>query len=192
MEEFSQSLDTSNYKLHKDNALFVVWKWTWMNEEIATEQDSDIDEEESYNGDDDDDDGLHSVNSSSITHSVVFKCMGCLKEFRYQEILALVSKKIKDGECVPVELRKEPNNPVDSRAIAFVCKLNDTWERIGYVASEALHAVHEAIRDEHIVTVQFQWVKYIVYFRNQGWYAGIMITKKSEWPLVEITRTRYS
>ena len=31
----------------------------------------------------------------AITHSVVFKCIGCTKELRYQELLALASQKIK-------------------------------------------------------------------------------------------------
>lgn len=123
------------------------------------------------------------VTPQTLTHSVVFKCMGCLKEFHYQEILALVSRKMKDGS-VPVELREEPNNPVDSRAIAFVCKLNNQWERIGYVASEALEAVYYAIRENSIIEVRFEWVKYIVYFKNQGWYAGIIIKKKYEWPQI--------
>lgn len=81
----------------------------------------------------------------AITHSVVFKCIGAQKEIHYQEILALVAKKIKQGETVPVRVQKEPSNPVDSRAIAFECKVNDKWERIGYVVHEALDAVHEAI-----------------------------------------------
>lgn len=107
--------------------------------------------------------------------------MGCVKELRYQEILASVSMHMKEGKNVPVELRKEPNNPFDSRAIAFMCKLDNLWERIGYVASEALDTVHEAIDNNHIIAVQFEWVKYIVYFKNRGWYAGITIKKKREW-----------
>ena len=31
----------------------------------------------------------------AITHSVVFKCIGCTKELRYQKLLALASQKIK-------------------------------------------------------------------------------------------------
>ena len=38
-------------------------------------------------------------------HLVLFKCIGAQKEFHYQEILALVVKKIKQGETVPVTCR---------------------------------------------------------------------------------------
>jgi len=70
---------------------------------------------------------------------VLFKCIGAQKEFHYQEILALVVKTIKQGETVPVTCRvqKEPSNPVDSHAVAFECRVNDQWERIGYVLHEA-------------------------------------------------------
>jgi len=33
-----------------------------------------------------------------------------------------------------VEFKENPlSNPVDSHAIAFECRVNDQWERIGYV-----------------------------------------------------------
>lgn len=59
---------------------------------------------------------------------------------------------------------------------------------IGYVASEALEAVYYAIRENSIIEVRFEWVKYIVYFKNQGWYAGIIIKKKYEWPQINLFR----
>ena len=61
---------------------------------------------------------------SAITHRVLFKCIGCTKELRYQLILAEVARRMRQCEEVPVKVVKEPNNPVDPRAIAFVCKLN--------------------------------------------------------------------
>lgn len=68
----------------------------------------------------------------AITHSVAFKCMGSVKELRYQEILSSVANKMKLGETVPAKIEKEASNPVDSRATAFMCKLHDhdEWERI--------------------------------------------------------------
>jgi len=36
----------------------------------------------------------------------VFKCIGVTKEKQCQELLALASKKKKDGETVPVQLQK--------------------------------------------------------------------------------------
>lgn len=51
----------------------------------------------------------------------------------------------------------------------------DQLERIGYVAHEALalHAVYDAMDHNRILAVHFDWEKYIVYFRDRGWYAGI-------------------
>ena len=37
--------------------------------------------------------------------------------------------------------------------------------------------------ENKIVAVKFDWVKFIVYFQNRGWYAGITFTKKGQWPL---------
>ena len=71
-----------------------------------------------------------------------------------------------------------PKNPFDSRAIASVCKLKEEWEQIGYIVREALDEVHCAMDKNKIVAVKFDWVKFIVYFQNRGWYAGIMLTKK--------------
>lgn len=34
---------------------------------------------------------------------------------------------------IPVELRAERDNPIDPSAIAFVCKVQDCYERIGYM-----------------------------------------------------------
>ena len=82
---------------------------------------------------------------------------------------------------IPVKLQPEPNNPIDSKAIAFMCKVENDWERIGYVVQEALDDVHEAINTNKILGVSFQWIKFIVYFKTPGWYAGIKITRSGEW-----------
>ena len=75
----------------------------------------------------------------------------------------------------------EPDNQYDSKAIAFMCKLDNSWERIGYVVQEALDEVHEAIRNKKILGVSFDYIKYIVHFKNPGWYTGIKITRNGEW-----------
>ena len=57
-------------------------------------------------------------------------------------------KKHRKGESFPVKLEREPDNPYDCNAIAFMCKLDDKWERIGYVVTEALSDVSTAIRNK--------------------------------------------
>lgn len=149
--------------------MLIIWKWSWIEDHSSSDSDE-------LSGDD----GRHDAecaasvceNSSSdedevppITHSVVFKCIGSMKEFRYQELLALASKKLKEGGTVPVKLQKEPTNPADSRAIAFMCQVDEQWERIWYVFREALDAVHDAMDHNTIVRIHFEWVKYIVYLK---------------------------
>lgn len=165
----------------------MVWKWKWAetqdsvsmpDHEVVTENDSCS---ESLSSD------VESISDSdndekfAVTHKVIFKCIGCTREPQYQNVLAEVAGMIMQGATVPVRVKKEPSNPFDSRAIAFECQLNCKWERIGYVVCEATEAVHEAI-DQGGLQVSFDWVKYIVYFSNHGWYAGIAMTKQGQWP----------
>ena len=71
--------------------------------------------------------------------------MGTVKERKYQEVLAAVSLRIRNGETVPLRLRSEPNNPKDSNATAFDRQIESDWKRIGYIVDEALNGVHHAI-----------------------------------------------
>jgi len=165
-----------------------MWNWSWLDESTSDEESSDSvdgsdsvdDVEGSSNNDndnhDEDDDAI-----PAITHSVVFKCIGTLKQHEYQETLALAKKKIREGIVVPVKLEKEPHNPVDSKAIAFVTNVSGTWERIGYVVQEVLDEVHKAMDDCSILNVRFDCVKYTLYFKHPGWYAGIIITRSGDW-----------
>ena len=64
-----------------------------------------------------------------------------------------------------------------------MCKLDDhsDWERIGYVVQEVLDEVHDAISNKKILDVSFDYIRYVVHSKSPGWYAGIKITKNSEW-----------
>lgn len=147
-----------------------------------SEPESDKSQEELETIDSPGESDVDSDKDSDITHSVVFKCMGTVKEVEYQTILSKVAKQMDEGQTVPVRLNKEPDNAYDSRAIAFLCKANHHWERIGYVVRDALEAVHQAMDCNELLEIHFDWVKYIVHFKQHGWYAGIVITKKGNWP----------
>ncbi len=84
----------------------------------------------------------------SQTHIVTFKCIGTTHDMHAQEILSKLSKRMKDDVEVPAKLVCEPENQYDSKAIAFVCLLNEQWHRIGYVVSEALDHVHKALAEK--------------------------------------------
>ena len=162
-----------------------MWDWSWIHEDssdistnVSSVEGSSESDESSADLESDD---AAASSIPAITHSVIFKCIGNLKELHYQEVLALANKKRKEGMNVPVKLEREPSNPVDARAIAITCNVNQKWERIGYIVKEALDDVHAAIEGNKILKVQFEWIKYVVHFKKPGWYAGIMITKDGEW-----------
>lgn len=187
-EEFELSVPGLENKTLYEERVFVMWKWSWMDvsELDAKGSDKESDKvEEADNPDSGNEDELDkSIASSLVSHSVTFKCMGANKVVRSQEVLTESAQKLKKGEYVELRLRKEPSNPKDSRAIAFDCKHNNKWELIGYVVREALEDVHHAIENNLIVSVQFDWIRYITHWSRSGpaWYCGVKITKQGEWP----------
>ena len=77
-----------------------------------------------------------------------------------------------------MKLECEPSNPYDSKAIMFMCKLED-WKKIGYVVNEALSDVHQALSENSITSIRFAWVK--VQWKTPGFYAATNITKQGKW-----------
>ena len=123
---YSKSMDTPNIIFLKCNGLYYVGAaGRYRYSESEHPVDTDNNEEKEVED--------HCI--PTITHSMVFICIGATKEMRYQELLALANRQMRNSEVVPVQLQKEPGNPVDSNAIAFICQANKDWERIGYVVS---------------------------------------------------------
>ena len=82
---------------------------------------------------------------------------------------------------VPVKIVPEPDKQYDSKAIAFQCKVDGKWQKIGYIVREALDNVHRALMQK-IISVKFAWVKYLVISMRYGpGYAGINIAIDGEW-----------
>ena len=117
-DEFDRAVDVSGYKLHEGGVL-VVWMWSWIDvAELESDEEVESECESSVRGEISDDcccDGETPSEAAcevpEITHSAVFKCIGVNKEHRYQEIVAVASRQLRDGETVPVRLTKEPHNP---------------------------------------------------------------------------------
>jgi hypothetical protein len=168
-----------------DDFVFVMWKWEW-GEKVYTADPALGHEIDTYGDDDETSSNSKSTTSDSevdekLTHGVVFKCIGCNKDTRAQEVLRAVSQKLETGVGVKVKLQPEP---WDAQAIAFLCELDGKWQRVGYVVRECVYAVHDALSTGQIVSVEFNWVKYIVHWSNSGpgWYAGVKVTKRGYWP----------
>lgn len=191
-EEFQLCIPLAHNKTLYEERVFIMWKWSWESgDDIQSSQDArlsddTVDDEDGTAGNDGE-----NFDCSLVTHSVTFKCMGASKTLRSQEVLAESANKLKKSEPVEVRLRREPTNPKDARAIAFDCKHNDSWEVIGYVVRDALDSMHHAIENRHIISVQFDWIRFITHWSHSGpgWYCGIKITKKGEWSK-EVLRCR--
>ena len=101
---------------------------------------------------------------------------------RLPRTFSTCQKKLNDGSPVAVKLNPEPDNQQDSKAIAFVCKIEDgEWKRIGYIVREVIDDVQAALDAQKILSVSFDWIRFKTYFKSPGWYAGIKITKNGEW-----------
>ena len=68
-------------------------------------------------------------------YTVRFKCIGAT------QVTNLPNELMLTGKDVSVDLFFEPTNPVDAKAIAIKCLLDDR-HRIGYVVKEALDTAH--------------------------------------------------
>ena len=152
VDEFNQSIDLSNFNV-VCGVVFVIWKWAWVGDEVDSDNDTSesslessltvipetpnesLDEPES-----EPESLLANISSKPLTiHTVTFKCIGCTKEECYRKSLAKASNLMSSGQDVPCVLHPEPQNPVDSRAIAFKLKIDNCWQRIGYVVREVQH-----------------------------------------------------
>ena len=156
----------SNLSLCNDEVL-IVWKWSWEEDDGEAETTALSEQEESS-------ESLLS-DTEAESHSLVFKCIGSTKESIYQETLKRATQLQDKGENVPVRVHHEPDNPMDSKAIAFECQIENQWKVIGYVVREALDATHRALETNVISEIKFEWIKYIVHWSRSGpgWYAGV-------------------
>ena len=198
VEELRDNLNLDGFKFEPSNKALVIWKWKWTDQDETFEDNASDDEEitvipetppavsdeeeaEEEEEQEEECDGFHLGFSPIVTHTVTFKCIGTTKEDRYQETLARIAQLRNADQEVLCKLQPEPENPFDSLAIAFRCEIDSYWHTIGYVVKEALDDVHEALSAKKITAVSFDWVKFVIYWRTPGWYAGIKISRIGEW-----------
>lgn len=176
-------------KVRSDGVL-VIWKWEWVvnpekqqDSESCNSPQSDSFCEEVETGGEDEESEETSASSActpSITHAIVFKCIGAVRDKMSQRTLRVVRDRIDKGYTVPVKLQPEPDNFWDPKAIAFMCNVDEKWTRVGYVVSELADEVHEAIARNQIISVKFAWVKFMTRWEH-GMYAGIEIRRNGQW-----------
>ena len=136
-KEFSQSVGVNTLSFSKKQ-VFIIWKWAWEDELVmesssSPDLSSDPDELQELTSEPNalSCEDTPELETSKIKHSVVFKCVGVKKEKYIEKVLISASRKLDNGEDVPVRIRLEPDHPVNARAIAFECKVSDKWQRIG-------------------------------------------------------------
>ena len=138
------------------------------------EGESDPSHDDSVNDDFDDDNSEESF--------ALFKCLGTTKQKGHQDALRNALEKIHNKRDVPVRVAEEPDNEVDTNAVAFQVQLDGKWERIGYVASELAVHVKEAESNNAIQSLQIKWIKYRYWPKSGfGFYTAIKITRKGRW-----------
>lgn len=166
------------YKCFHPVGVLIVWEWELYNYDEDTEDNETTTEEGS--SDDEVETKSAAVRSS---HKLTFKCIGATKSVSYQSALRVVRDLMVEGHRVPVQLVHEPSNPRDSRALAFVCRIEGEHHTIGYVVSELVEEVHSAIDSGSIMSVEFAWVRYITDWSRSGpgFFAGISIEKRGMW-----------
>ena len=165
--------------------VIVEWDWEWKDpEEVVTHvSETSYGDGSGERGEEEDSD-VTCCSTPDKEHTVTFKCIGTTHDLHAQEVLKCVSEQLHNGNVVPVSIFPEPSNQYDSKAIAFKCWINGDWHRIGYIVSEALDAVHDALDNNLITSTDFAWAKYMISWTRSGpgYYAGINITKYREWP----------
>ena len=178
VEEFCKCAPAHHLK-HPDEGVYLVWKWICRDE---TPDDSRLDTESSEQGDGEMQ--LEEADSDSNTLDTVrFKVIGATRDKMHQDALESANEAVRSGRDVYVTLQKEPQNPIDSMAIASICYVEEKWNRIGYVVREALDDVHEALSTNAVREVKLAWVKFRIDFLGSGpgFYARVDITRIGQW-----------
>ena len=160
--------------------MYLVWKWDWARADTnhCTEIGANGCDIDSVDSEQD----IEQIKETTLD-TVRFKVIGVTRDKKYQHALERANERICSDKVVEVDIFKEPNNPIDSKAIVFKCFLEDQWHRIGYIVKEALDDVHEALSTNSIVGVKFGWVKFRFDFQQSGpgFYAGVDITRIGAW-----------
>ncbi len=114
-----------------NNVVLIVWKYKEIlnenesdNEERIIEEDEDdrLSESTAESSDSEKEDHLTMCNPC-VPHTIVFKCIGAARDPQSQITLRTARDRMSNGYTVPVRMKPEPTNIVDSRAIVFECKI---------------------------------------------------------------------
>ena len=127
VSEFSKEIDVAGLT-HDPGGMFVIFNWDWVDVlDSELDQMASIASSTTYTS-------ARSTCSHSqspaplpgltppITHALVFKCIGAVRDDKQQKVLEGAYNARQRGGNVPVKLEPEPDNPYDSQAISFMCR----------------------------------------------------------------------
>ena len=171
------------------HGITVIWDWEWSEDpgtdgSFESEDPDSLEQNNPYlHSDSDDSQSDVEFSLPTQTHTVTFKCIGSTYDQIAQESLSKASKLLRNGTNVQTKLQPEPTNQYDNRAIAFMCYVDNKWQRIRYVVRECLEHVHKVLSGNQILSVKLCWAKYLVCWARSGpsYYAGINISIRGEW-----------
>lgn len=174
-----------NMKVDSECGVLVLWKWDMCGPENSMHQPEDVSSEiaDSLKSESDEQDELESTSSTRSTHTITFKRIGAVHDGRSQDILQTARDRIQQGHVIPVRMKPEPDNMFDEKAIAFECNVYGEWTRIGYVVTEVLDEVHDAMKKKKLISTNFVWIKYITSWSRSGpgFFEGIDVTRIGYW-----------
>lgn len=177
VDEFCKDVYVRHLRAFGDKGLLIIWEWDLL----FVDSDTDSRDSTSTALEHVSSSGEHDSMSDTDECTIAFKCIGVTRDPSYQQTLKTCKQRRDNEEDVKVKLVPEPDNPYDSRAICFKCKLDSTWHTIGYVVSEICEDVHDALISDDIISTEFAWVKYKLWKKSPGYYAAINITRRGEW-----------
>ena len=125
VEDIQAQIPLRDLRLYKEMALVV---WDCDSTDDITSQNLKVESESlpvSDSTDDESDDSEPLPSSSGaapLSHTVVFKCIGAVRDTQSQRVLYQAKNKLGSGWSVPVRMRPEPTNIRDARAVVFECK----------------------------------------------------------------------
>ena len=87
---------------------------------------------------------------------------------------------------VEIELRAlpEPDNVRDKNALIIQAKVNDQWDRIGYIPKEQVRKCTVAIRNNEVKIIKFKNIKCRVLMSDAAtrvYAASVLVTKTGKW-----------
>lgn len=118
---------------------------------------------------------------SGVMHTLLFKVLGVCHSVERQKTLERAYQLLYEyNRPVFSKLEKEPDNVYDSNAIAVYVMTDDSYDKVGYIASELTQFVHPYLNTPDF-NVSVEKVTFCTKYLLVGFYLTISLSKKGLW-----------